>query len=197
MRHPGPPPRRRAVPPRRRKLHPLYTGQLQDGNPPTPLERRLRSGARRRRIPAAPRLEDGQEEVTSSLHRQVACIDYFRGICSAPVSGSTLGGLTAKSCVGLSQHADTHPNMQHRHATRSTQRAEAASRWICNALRTTATYERAHNDAHTRRPGGLKAACVRAAPWLHTYTPPIPGGQPVQIDQSHTNTPLTQPPTGR
>jgi len=74
MRHPGPPPRRRAVPPRRRKLHPLDTGQLQDGNPSTPLERRLRSGARRRRIPAAPRLEDGQEEVTSSLHRQVAWI---------------------------------------------------------------------------------------------------------------------------
>ncbi|CEM15059.1 unnamed protein product [Vitrella brassicaformis CCMP3155] len=62
MRHPGPPPRRRVVPPRRRKLHPLDTGQLQDGNPSTPLERRLRSGARRRRIPAAPRLEDGQEE---------------------------------------------------------------------------------------------------------------------------------------
>ncbi|CEM29863.1 unnamed protein product [Vitrella brassicaformis CCMP3155] len=98
MRHPGPPPRRRVVPPRRRKLHPLDTGQLQDGNPSTPLERRLRSGARRRRIPAAPRLEDGQEEVTSSLHRQVAWIASSQGL----EAEKRKGGMTDTNSSGSS-----------------------------------------------------------------------------------------------
>mmetsp|Transcript_31736 Transcript_31736/g.78667 ORF Transcript_31736/g.78667 Transcript_31736/m.78667 type:complete len:83 (-) Transcript_31736:246-494(-) len=82
--------------------------------------------------------------------------------------------------------------MQHGHATRSTQRADAADRRICNALRTTATYKQAHSVAHTppqqQLEGGVRA-CVRHHDSIRRYRP-SPGGQPVQIAQSHTNTPL-------